>query len=330
MFGGDSVLWMLRAALFSAYLAGALAAFQTQLTAWGPDGIRVQIASPGGAIEDPPISALLADPPAGTAAAGAAPARHALRLAQGNLAVTIDAATGAVTATRVSDGAVLLSGGGAVFSPLDVPGARAGAAHARMAFAGTAAGERIYGLGEHRTGAVQMAPYSKRFADSQDYGQSHGSDVSIPWYMSSLGYGFVWNSPAYGSVAIDSAAIAWEANATRCIDFWITTTPGAFAPADGMSPYALLLAAYVDAVGHAPQMPYYATGFIQCKDRYRNQSQLLDVAHGYVDRGLPISVIVIDWKHWVHQVRGCAVGRRWWKEGCVKHIRQPPPPSPFP
>jgi hypothetical protein len=29
----------------------------------------------------------------------------------------------------------------------------------------------------------------------------------------------------------------------------------------------------------------------------------LEVARGYVDRGLPLSVIVIDWQHWVAQVR---------------------------
>ena len=27
----------------------------------------------------------------------------------------------------------------------------------------------------------------------------------------------------------------------------------------------------------------------------------MDVARGYVDRGLPISTIVIDWQHWVQQ-----------------------------
>ena len=46
------------------------------------------------------------------------------------------------------------------------------------------------------------------------------------------------------------------------------------APAGGVSPYAELLSHYVDAVGHASTMPYYSTGFIQCKDRYRNQSQV--------------------------------------------------------
>ena len=30
----------------------------------------------------------------------------------------------------------------------------------------------------------------------------------------------------------------------------------------------------------------------------RNQTQVLDVARGYVERGLPISMIVIDWFHW--------------------------------
>jgi hypothetical protein len=51
-------------------------------------------------------------------------------------------------------------------------------------------------------------------------------------------------------------------------------------------------------------MPFDATGFIQCKNRYRNQTQLLDVAHGYVDRNLPISIIVIDWSAWGAGGRG--------------------------
>lgn len=136
-------------------------------------------------------------------------------------------------------------------------------------------------------------PYTKRFADSQDYGQSHGSDVSIPWYSSSLGYGFLWNSAGYGSATLTESSLTWTTNATLGLDLWITTTSDSFDPATGRSPYADLLSQYVDAVGHASLMPFYSTGFIQCKDRYRNQSQLLDVARGYVERQLPISVIVI-------------------------------------
>src|SRR4051812_44814167 len=34
---------------------------------------------------------------------------------------------------------------------------------------------------------------------------------------------------------------------------------------------------WVDAVGHAPVLPPWAAGFWQCKNRYANQSQLLQV-----------------------------------------------------
>lgn len=86
--------------------------------------------------------------------------------------------------------------------------------------------------------------------------------MSIPWYASSMGYGFVWNSPAYGYVNLSSTALEWSADATLNVDFWVTV-----APAGSANPTADLLSQYVDAVGHATTMPYYATGFIQCKDR---------------------------------------------------------------
>ena len=45
-------------------------------------------------------------------------------------------------------------------------------------------------------------------------------------------------------------------------------------------------------------MPPWAAGFWQCKLRYRSQEELLSVARGYKKRGLPLSVIVIDFFHW--------------------------------
>ena len=250
--------------------AAARAQLAVQLDPFASNSIRVRIAPPGLPIADPPLMALLSDPPASSTAASG---DGASSLTNGNLRITVDPATSFVTATRVSDGAVLLKQTALAFGVPDVPTSRVGSVSSLVTFAGTA-GEKIYGLGEHRTGAVNQMPYSKRFADSQDYGQSHGADVSIPWYSSSLGYGFVWNSAAYGSVSITEQAITWQANATLCVDMWITTTPTDFDPRSGVSPYALLLSQYVDAVGHASTMPYYATGFIQCKDRYRNQSQV--------------------------------------------------------
>jgi alpha-D-xyloside xylohydrolase len=170
-----------------------------------------------------------------------------------------------------------------------------------------------------------------RRQDSQVYSYSYGGDVSIPFYTSSVGYAFVWNSPSYGFVNLTASALQWYSNATLNADVWVTATRS---PMVSPSPYLDLLASVVDVMGHAPVMPFYATGFIQCKNRYRNQSQVcvcavvpvhlavpehlslsavpvlvnstvhgadtqvLDVSREYVARGLPISVIVIDYHHW--------------------------------
>lgn len=58
---------------------------------------------------------------------------------------------------------------------------------------------------------------------------------------------------------------------------------------------------YVDATGHAPLLPEWAAGFWQCKLRYRTQEELLSVAREYRRRGLPLSVIVVDFFHWTLQ-----------------------------
>jgi alpha-D-xyloside xylohydrolase len=48
-------------------------------------------------------------------------------------------------------------------------------------------------------------------------------------------------------------------------------------------------------------LPEWAAGFWQCKLRYRTQDELLQVAREYKRRGLPISVIVIDFFNWSKQ-----------------------------
>jgi alpha-D-xyloside xylohydrolase len=44
-------------------------------------------------------------------------------------------------------------------------------------------------------------------------------------------------------------------------------------------------------------MPEFAMGFWRCKLRDRNQEELLGVAREYMRRGVPLSVIVIDFFH---------------------------------
>ena len=141
--------------------------------------------------------------------------------------------------------------------------------------------ERLYGLGQHQHG------YLDQKGCVIDLVQFN-TESSVPFLLSSRGYGFLWNNPAVGRVELGRNATRWIAHATVQLDYWITAGS---TPAD-------ILEHYADATGHTPMMPDWAMGFWQCKLRYSTQEELLSVAREYKRRGLPLSVIVADFFHW--------------------------------
>ncbi|MEI5134481.1 glycoside hydrolase family 31 protein [Streptomyces libani] len=52
--------------------------------------------------------------------------------------------------------------------------------------------------------------------------------------------------------------------------------------------------------GTLPRCPEWALGLWQSRLRYRTQEELLGVAREYQRRGLPLSVIAVDFFHWPH------------------------------
>ncbi|MDX2082007.1 MAG: glycoside hydrolase family 31 protein [Terrimicrobiaceae bacterium] len=142
-------------------------------------------------------------------------------------------------------------------------------------------GERFYGLGQHQHGRLDQKGCVIELSQ-------RNTEVAIPFLLSSLGYGFLWNSPAIGRVELAHNGTRWVAEAAPAIDYWITTAKEP----------SCILRNYVDATGHAPMLPEWAAGFWQSKLRYASQEELLGVAREYRRRGLPLSVIVIDYFHW--------------------------------
>lgn len=141
--------------------------------------------------------------------------------------------------------------------------------------------EKIYGMGQYQQ------PYLNLKGTDLELAQRN-SQASVPFAVSSLGYGFLWNNPAVGRVVFGKNITSWEAYSTKALDYWITA---------GDTP-AQIEEAYAAVSGTVPMMPDYAMGFWQCKLRYQTQEELLNVAREYKKRNLPISVIVIDYFHW--------------------------------
>lgn len=58
------------------------------------------------------------------------------------------------------------------------------------------------------------------------------------------------------------------------------------------------IASYRAATGRAPLWPKWAYGFWQCRERYQSQQQILDTAAEFRRRGIPVDLIIQDWKYW--------------------------------
>ena len=146
------------------------------------------------------------------------------------------------------------------------------------------AGERVYGLGQHQHGLLDQKGAVIDLVQ-------RNTEVSIPFVLSSRGYGFLWNHPGAGRVELAQNHTRWVADAARQIDYWVTA---------GANP-TCVLSQYAAATGLPPMLPEWASGFWQSKLRYRTQDELLGIVREHKRRGLPLSAIAIDFFHWTRQ-----------------------------
>jgi alpha-D-xyloside xylohydrolase len=253
---------------------------------WGADSLRVRVGRH--AIIDDVPGALLAPKPAPASVDVTERSGTIVNGAITGIAEVVDTDTGIDTIVRfvrTDTGEELLSEqrthfwwpGARVFMP-------AGNGYGRLEQRFAAYdGERIYGLGQRTHGKLDQKGLVLDLVQ-------RNAEVSVPFLLSSRGYGFLWNLPAVGRVELAENGTRWVADNARQIDYWITTAD---------SPRRIL-AHYADATGHAPMLPGWASGFWQSKLRYRDQEELLAVAREHKSRGLPLSVIVADFFHWPH------------------------------
>ncbi|MEP7762359.1 TIM-barrel domain-containing protein [Sanguibacter sp. 25GB23B1] len=183
-----------------------------------------------------------------------------------------------------ADGTLLLAeeehGGALKLRARDYDALPGGTYRARASFVADRA-EKLYGMGQYQQDILDLKGSTVELAH-------RNSQVTIPFVLSSAGYGFLWHNPAIGRATFATNRTEWFAESTAQIDYWITA--GA-TPAD-------IARNYAQATGHAPMMPEYGLGFWQCKLRYTSQEELLQVAREHTRRGLPMDVIVADFFHW--------------------------------
>ena len=166
---------------------------------------------------------------------------------------------GKLVFTRVSDGKVLLKEQSVrVLLPTNTTPPVPGFFSLDLSFEATD-GERIYGLGQHKTGKL----------DNKNAGKFSlapvNTEVLIPVAHSSVGYAFLFNLPSFGSVEYSDTGSSWHADTAIQADFWVSTTGDS--PPHTVSPWAQLQTSYGNVTGFAPAFPDWTSGFWQCKNR---------------------------------------------------------------
>ena len=279
------------------WLSTTIGGLAARVQCWGKDGVRVMLGHSQDTLEEVPATQALLPTPPSSPVSGCHWSNSSV--ASGNLQATMG--VNGLEFHRVSDGQLLLGGMRQAFLRHSDSTSNEGYVSFRRQQGGGPekdTPETLYGLGEHRTGSVRLpSTWFWNLSVSHDVHVSAGEDNFIPFLASrDLGWGMLWNLPSYGTFNLSTSRFTFSTvDAPSQLDFFVCTTPMPLTT----SALVPIVNRYVDVTGHAPLLPTYATGFIQSKDRYRNASQLLEVATEHkVRRGLPLSLIVVDFHHW--------------------------------
>ena len=148
--------------------------------------------------------------------------------------------------------------------------------------------EHFYGLGQNQEGFLDRRGHVLRCA--HDYDAVGGQSVCVPFVVTNKGYGIVWDNPSRTTVNFGylGDTMRWTSDVGQRVSFFVIAG----------KTYDEIYSGYRLLTGDVPMLPKAAYGYIQCKQRYTSQAELLAVAKGYRDRKLPADVLVIDWFHY--------------------------------
>jgi alpha-D-xyloside xylohydrolase len=146
--------------------------------------------------------------------------------------------------------------------------------------------EHVYGLGQNQEGFLDLRGRVVKCA--HEYDAPAAPTVCVPFVVTNEGYALLWDNPSRTTVQFGFNEVnRWTSEVGQRVSFFVIA---------GRT-YDELYAGYRLLSGDVPMLPKSAYGYIQCKQRYVSQQELLDVARGYRDRGYPADVLVVDWFH---------------------------------
>ncbi len=146
------------------------------------------------------------------------------------------------------------------------------------------ANEHYYGLGQNQEGYLD---HRGHVVDCwQNYNAAAAPSVCVPFVVTNLGYGMIWDNPSKTTIEPGfNGQTKWISQVGNRVSFFVIAGRTTDEIYEG----------YRKLTGPTPMLPKAAYGYIQCKQRYRSQAEVLAVAKGYRERHLPADIMVVDW-----------------------------------
>jgi alpha-D-xyloside xylohydrolase len=158
--------------------------------------------------------------------------------------------------------------------------------HTKLEFC-WADGEALYGLGSHEEGMFNLR-------GQHQYLYQQNLKAVVPVLLSTRGYGVFVDCTSLMTFHDDSFGSYLWADVDEELDYYVVVGPE----------FDEIVTELRRLTGRASMLPKWAFGYIQSKERYATQTELLDVAREYRARRLPLDCIVLDWKSWVGDLWG--------------------------
>ena len=149
--------------------------------------------------------------------------------------------------------------------------------------------EQYYGLGENQEGYLDHRDHPIRCWNN--YTSPAGPTFCVPFLVTNRHYAVLWDNPSKTTIVPGfNQQTKWESQVGDRVSFFVIYSRHINKIYSG---YALL-------TGSTPMLPKAAYGYIQCKQRYSSQAEVMSVADGYRERHLPLDMIVVDWFYYTN------------------------------
>ena len=148
-------------------------------------------------------------------------------------------------------------------------------------------GEALYGLGSHEEGMFNLR-------GQHQYLYQQNMKAVVPVLVSTRGYGIFLDSCSLMTFHDDAFGSYLWSDVDDELDYYFLYGPE----------FDQIVHEIRVLTGHSPMLPKWAFGYIQSKERYMTQDELVSIVREYRRRELPLDGIVLDWKSWTGDLWG--------------------------